>query len=173
MTTSRPASDNDEGTLRECMRRLEAFAESPAAMVMGAFLGSNEEWPEGAELNDVFPAEDAGELRPLAGIRLWDVPRSRLIEEIVEFLCSSLAYGTQLSSARQNEARELAHDIVTLLGPEASWRVSHEQRQYNDSGGYSRMTSRITDDDDEYTFSAMLVGRGSRHVVVLIAFDDD
>lgn len=149
--------------------RLRPFCEDSASMWLGGFLGSDDEWPDGAELNDIFVVEENGPMKPLAEIHFWDLGGTEASRRLAELLHTGLAYGNTLPPERVEAAAQLADDLVRHLGPTARWRIREEDWQTGPHGGRSKISSDVTDD----TFSAVLIGRNDEDVVVLVAADED
>lgn len=170
MATPPPQDDELRMRTREQLAaRLRPFCEDSAAMWLGAFLGDAAEWPEGAELNDVFTMEENGPMSPMSEIQFWEVEHQRAPTRLAEFLHTGLAHSMPLATDRVAAATALAEDLVAFLGPTATWRISEEEWQTGPLGGKSKICSSIT----EETFSAVMIGRSDRDVVVLVAVDED
>lgn len=151
------------------MRRLEPFVEDPASMqLMGALVDATD-WPQGAELNDLFDVEEWGELTPLADVHLRQVTAADAVPAIVEVLTVGQAYGGRLEESRVADAESLARDLVDYLGPEATWLMSWEDHLAANGTRSVRSYSSMND----ATFAAGVIGRGPVNVLILVAFDED
>ena len=171
MSTDAQLKQAEEESAREAIfAKLEPFLRDPASMAGAGFLVGSSAWPEGAELNDMFPADESDVMLPMAEIRLRELPRDDAARRLVNLLCEGLAYGMRLTPEREAEAAAVARDLVEYFGPEASWQISEEDWQIGPHGGKSKMCSTIT---EACTFSAMLMARNARDVLVVLVFDED
>lgn len=137
-------------------------------MWLGCFIGDASEWPEGAELNDLFLIEDNGPMAPLSEISFWDVPAERAPSRLAELLHTGLAHSLP-RAAHVDAAVKLGEDLVTFMGPSATWRISEEEWSTGPDGGKSKVASDVVD----ATFSTLLIGRSEHDVLVLVAVDED
>lgn len=166
MTGTTPPADLD--ARRGLYERFRPFVEEPASEDLSVYWGDNSEWPEGAQLREIFDEELYGGLRLIEHVRFFDLDQQDAHRRLVQHLAENLIFGYTLPADRVAQASELATELLAHFGPGARWRITYAER-HPDVSPHFRFFSSLC----AAQRAGLIIGRNDNEVLVLFVTDSE